>query len=150
MPTFLQVFYYGWNTGHPEKLDGESGERTKLLKETCSDINAEKLCSTHRAKKLRPCFATILRLVGMTYVSLGLIAFAVGFFWRTRTYLAILGPVACFAVVFTATEYYHLKRKGHLKRCEEARDRIRERCGFVQDQASMEQNDDAKYNGSIQ
>ena len=77
--------------------------------------------------------ATVMRYVGMSYVSLGLTTFAIGIFLRTRSYLALLAPVACLTIVVLASEYYNLKRRGHLKRCEEAERRVKETimtCGF--------------------
>ena len=50
----------------------------------------------------------------MVYIVSGLIVFAVGLFWRTGTFVALLGPLTCLFVVLTASEYYHLKRS---KRC---------------------------------
>ena len=52
--------------------------------------------------------------VSMVYIVSGLIVFAVGLFWRTGTFVALLGPLTCLFVVLTASEYYHLKRS---KRC---------------------------------
>ena len=72
----------------------------------------------------------------MGYISLGLIVFAVGFYLRTMSYIALLGPVFCFLVVFAANEYYNLKRKGRLKKCEEMGRRFEEgilQCEFGQD-----------------
>ena len=69
----------------------------------------------------------------MSYISVGLVVFAVGFFWRTNTFVALLGPLACFLIVCLASEYYILKRKGRLKRCETAEEGITDsilNCGF--------------------
>ena len=59
--------------------------------------------------------------------------FEVGFFWRTNTFVALLGPLGCFLIVCLASEYYNLKRKGCLKRCETAEERLTDyilNCGF--------------------
>ena len=72
-----------------------------------------------------------MRYVGMSYV--GLTMFAIGIFLRTRSHLALLAPVACLTIVVLASEYYNLKRRGHLRRCEEAEGRVEETvmmCGF--------------------
>ena len=100
-------------------------ERAQLLNNAPPEVNTNKQCqSGHRKKLCRYWTAFILRHVGMGYVSIGLILFAVGFYWRTRTYLALLGPFACLLVVVLFSEYYNLKRKGHLKQCEDAERRL--------------------------
>lgn len=62
---------------------------------------------------------SVSRFVGICYVSVGLVCFAVGLFWRTKSFFALLGPTAVLAVVIVTTEYYKMKRKGQLQRCEE-------------------------------
>ena len=52
--------------------------------------------------------------VSMVYIVVGLIAFAMGLFWRTGTFVALLGPLTCLLVVLAASEYYHVKRN---RRC---------------------------------
>lgn len=59
------------------------------------------------------------RFFGMFYVSIGLVCFAVGLFWRTQSFFALLGPTAVLAVVTVTTEYYKMKKKGQLQSCEE-------------------------------
>ena len=86
--------------------------------------------------------ATVMHYVGMSYVSLGLTVFAIGIFLRTRSYLALLAPVACLTIVVLASEYYNLKWRGHLRRCEEAERRVENTiltCGFRKN-ASPDQN----------
>jgi len=57
--------------------------------------------------------------------------FATAIYWRTRLYLTLLAPLACLTIV--VVEYYNLKRRGHLRRCEEAERRVEEvmlMCGY--------------------
>ena len=85
-----------------------------------------------------------MRYVGMSYVSLRLTVFAIGIFLRTRSYLALLATVACLTIMVLASEYYNLKRRGNLRRCEEAEIRVAIEdmiliCGFRKN-ASPDQN----------
>jgi len=69
----------------------------------------------------------------MSYISLGLTVFAIAIYWRTGSYFALLAPLACLTLVVVASEYYNLKRRGHLRRCEEAERRVEEvilTCGY--------------------
>lgn len=66
----------------------------------------------------------VLRTVGVLYVSIGLVCFAVGLFWRTKVFYALLGPITVFGIVFLSSEYYSMKNKGWLKRCEEIHGRM--------------------------
>ena len=116
-------------------------ESAKLLDEDAESLD-DTQCDEHESKphqsptvrsRCKYWSATVMRYVGMSYVSLGLTSFAIGIFLRTRSYLALLAPVACLTIVVLASEYYNLKRRGHLKRCEEAERRIEETtmtCGF--------------------
>ena len=59
-----------------------------------------------------------MRCISMVYIVLGLIVFAMGLFWRTGSFVSLLGPLACFCVVLVASEYYHVKRSKVLEQCE--------------------------------
>lgn len=67
---------------------------------------------------------SVSRFVGICYVIIGLVCFAVGLFWRTQSFFALLGPTAVLAVVVVTTEYYKMKKKGRLQRCEEIQRRV--------------------------
>ena len=61
---------------------------------------------------------TSIRFMSMVYIVLGLITFAMGLFWRTGSYVSLLGPLACFFVVLVASEYYHAKQSKRFQQCE--------------------------------
>lgn len=144
------MFLYGtetWLTVPPvdsekEPSNGDINEKTKLLNGTITTSNqiltspSDIHCcykSRHRQRPCRYWIITCVRYASMLYISVGLIVFAVGFFWRTTTFVAILGPLACFLIVCLASEYYNLKRRGRLKRCETAEEGITDaifNCGF--------------------
>ncbi len=117
----------------------ETDEETKLLTETLEEeMENEHKMVIDQTKPTRNCrywCVTIVRTVAMSYVAIGLTIFAVGIFWRTRSYFALFGPIVCFLIVFTGNGYYILKRKGRLRRWEERGRRVEERltnCGFGQ------------------
>ena len=60
---------------------------------------------------------TLVRLISISYIVLGLIVFAMGLFWRTRSFLSLLGPLACLCIVLVASEYYHARRTGQCEQC---------------------------------
>ena len=53
---------------------------------------------------------TMIRIVSMTYIVFGLVVFAMGIFWRTRSFLSLLGPLSCLCIILIASEYYHARR----------------------------------------
>ena len=59
----------------------------------------------------------LVRFISIAYIVLGLIVFAVGLFWRTRSFLSLLGPLACLCIVLVASEYYHARRTGQYEQC---------------------------------
>ena len=79
---------------------------------------------TPATKRLWNVIVPIVRTFGVLYISIGLVCFAVGLFWRTMVFYALLGPITVFGIVFVSSEYYSMKRKGWLKRCEEIRGRV--------------------------
>ena len=157
----MQVFLYGtesWLTVSPD--DGEKDpanvdkdEKTKLLNDATASSEQTRRCpsdtsscyrSRPRKRSCRYRTITCVRCASMLYISMGLIVFAVGFFWRTSSFMAILGPLSCFLVVFLASEYYNLKRKGRLKRCETAQERLTDfilNCGFASISKSASSSD---------
>ena len=60
---------------------------------------------------------TTVRFVSIAYIVLGLIVFAVGLFWRTRSFLSLLGPLSCLCIVLVASEYYHARRTSQCEQC---------------------------------
>lgn len=60
---------------------------------------------------------TVVRFVSIAYIVLGLIVFAMGLFWRTRSFLSLLGPLSCLCIMLVASEYYHAKRTKQCERC---------------------------------
>ena len=60
---------------------------------------------------------TVIRCTSMGYIVLGLITFAMGLFWRTGSFVSLLGPLACFGVVLVASEYYHARRSRRFEQC---------------------------------
>ena len=123
------------------KSKSSTEESAKLLDEDpeslddtqCDEPEAKQRPSRTLRSQCKYWSATVMRYVGMSYVSLGLTVFAIGIFLRTRSYFALLAPVACLTIVVLASEYYNLKRRGHLKRCEETETRLEETimtCGF--------------------
>ena len=71
------------------------------------DSGTQDIAST---RTVRYWCVTLLRCMSMVYIVLGLIVFAMGLFWRTRSFIALLGPLTCLCVVLVASEYYHVKR----------------------------------------
>ena len=61
---------------------------------------------------------TSIRCISLVYIVLGLITFAMGLFWRTGSYVSLLGPLACFCIVLVVSEYYHAKRSKRFEQCE--------------------------------
>lgn len=118
-------------------------EHSKLLPEELQD-EKELRVTTNQTNNWRYWFVSTVRMLIMTYVAVGLIVFAIGFFWRTRSFFALLGPVVCLLIIFTASEYYNLQRKGRLRRCEERAQQIEERlltCGFGQEDQRPSESD---------
>ena len=112
-------------------------ENTKLLEDTPFNDDGDKLCQPQSPiagrSQCRYWVVNVVRYGFMSYISLGLTVFAVGIYWRTRSYFALLAPLACLAVVVVTSEYYNLKRRGHLRRCEEAERKVGEvisTCGY--------------------
>ena len=60
---------------------------------------------------------TVISCISMGYIVLGLITFAMGLFWRTGSFVSLLGPLACFSVVLVASEYYHARRSRKFEQC---------------------------------
>ncbi len=120
----LQVVWYGkdsWFSNHKHtsvKTGGElsTDESTKLLKDKILDtmldhqIDASKRYLSETNRTCRYCCVSVTRFVSLSYITLGLIVFAVGFFLRTMSFFSLLGPLSCFCVVFCANEYYRLRR----------------------------------------
>ena len=134
------------NSSKSATIKTDKDEHTKLLSETTQqemncqkkriseEINCQKnrtseVANTSHRKLKRCCHwcLAIVRKLLMAYIAAGLIIFAMGIVWRTQSFAALLGPIACCLIVFTANEYYRLKRKGHLRRCEEGGVMFRER-----------------------
>ena len=64
---------------------------------------------------------TVVRFVSIAYIVFGLIVFAMGFFWRTRSFLSLLGPLSCLCIVLVASEYYHARRTRQCEQCQRNR-----------------------------
>ena len=59
----------------------------------------------------------VLRFVSIAYIVLGLIVFAMGLFWRTRSFFSLFGPLSCLCIVLVASEYYHARRTRRWEQC---------------------------------
>ena len=120
----LQVVWYGKDSWfsthstpshtHPPTHSTQS-EHTKLLSEHISDsLNNHQInASSSEFRQRRTCryyCVTVVRGVSLSYIVTGLTTFAVGFFLRTMSFFAILGPLSCLCVVLCANEYYRLRR----------------------------------------
>lgn len=90
-----------------------------LLVDSGAQLTArDKLSSSTRSKGTFCYWCVIaVRCLSMFYIVLGLITFAIGLFWRTRSFFALLGPLVCLCVVIVASEYYHTKRSKILEQC---------------------------------
>ena len=127
------MVWYGrdsWLSKHPPSKkdnlengsESSSNEQTKLLNDKMSDIKQVQSINTVPSnlssldvkngnnRTIRYKCVSIARCLSILYIVCGLIIFAVGFFLRTATFIAILGPFSCLLVVMTTNEYYRLKR----------------------------------------
>ena len=101
--------------------DARKKERSGIQeeqRELLNDRSGEYRVQCGRRRNLLSKIVAAVQILGMVYVSIGLLCFAVGLFLRTQTYLALLGPIAVFGIVLVSSEYYNMKRKGCLARCE--------------------------------
>lgn len=83
-------------------------DKTSSCRDTSSQANT---------RTFRYWCVTSVRCISIVYIVLGLITFAMGLFWRTGSYVSLLGPLACFCVVLLASEYYHAKRSKMFEQC---------------------------------
>ena len=98
-----------------ELLEGNK----KLMSSTYSQIKSIlSLCFGRRV-------LMAVRVVFIAYLIAGLFFFAIALYLRTMTYVALLGPIGSLLVIVSATEYYNLKRKGHLRRIEEVERKLK-------------------------
>ena len=117
------MFWYGrerWRGSCCKKSRSDPDERRELLN---SESNSHTSADRARWNSFPRIVVAAFRIIGIMYVSVGLICFAMGLFWRTRSFYALLGPIAVLAVVVTSMEYYAMKN-GRLQRCEEVQRRV--------------------------
>jgi hypothetical protein len=88
---------------HGDGTGGTNGDATAIIQQTTGT------CRYH-------CIS-LIRFISIAYIALGLMVFAMGLFWRTRSFLSLLGPLSCLCIVLVASEYYHARRARQCEQC---------------------------------
>ena len=113
--------------GHQSLLESRDENTRLLVDAVSSSIHNDPLhndsadasipLSQQTAGTFRYWCMALVRCVSIVYIVLGLIAFAMGFFWRTRSFISLLGPISCLCIVLVASEYYHARRTRQCEQC---------------------------------